>query len=78
MSFNEEVGLAVSRFADTISAQAAADPSAAGTVALSLAGAAAGGLAWWRKRRNREGREARIPVTPGHDVEYRATSRPGK
>jgi hypothetical protein len=78
MSVQSEVGEAVGRFCDTVSASAAADPSTVGTVALSLAGTVAAGLAWWRKRRNREGREARIPVTPGHDVEYRATSRSGK
>lgn len=56
MSFNEQVGEAVGRFCDTLSSQAAADPSAVGGVALSGAAALAGsGLAWWwRKRRPRE------------------------
>jgi hypothetical protein len=66
MSLNEEVGLAVGRFADTLSAQAAADPSAVGSVALSaVAVAGAAGLAWWRRKRPREGRSvvrAEVPA----------------
>jgi hypothetical protein len=55
MSFNEQVGEAVGRFCDTVSAQAVADPSTVGSVALSAAGVLTGGLAWWwRKRRPRE------------------------
>jgi hypothetical protein len=56
VSIQSEVGEAVGRFCDTLSSQAAADPSAVGSVALSGAAALAGsGLAWWwRKRRPRE------------------------
>jgi uncharacterized membrane protein YebE (DUF533 family) len=81
VSIQSEVGEAVGRFADTISAQAVADPSAVGSVALSAAGVLAGGVAWWwRKHRNRErhsqrASEARFPVSPDQDVEFRTSKR---
>jgi hypothetical protein len=81
MAFNEQVGEAVGRFADTISAQAVADPSAVGSVALSAAGVLAAGVGWWcRKHRNREkhsrrASEARFPVSPDQDVEFRTSKR---
>jgi hypothetical protein len=66
VSIQSEVGEAVGRFADTFSSQAAADPSAVGSVALSaVAVAGAAGLAWWRRKRPREGRSvvrAEVPA----------------
>jgi hypothetical protein len=68
VSIQSEVGEAVGRFADTLSGQAASDPSAVGSVALSALGAAgAVGVGWWCRHRFGRPRErcsevnARVP-----------------
>jgi hypothetical protein len=62
----EQIGQAVGQFFQAGAEQAAADPRGVGAVALSsVAAAGAGGLAWWRKRRPREGRSvvrAEVPA----------------